>query len=97
MSGGSNSSSVQRGISATYTGAIYLASMTAVTAVGAGSATSMASTTVTSEPNAAPGMRKVEFDPHGPFPDPIGDVAWPVMLLLVLAYACVIYRKRTRV
>ena len=94
-SGGSSSSAGQRGINATYTGAIYLTAMNAVTAVGASSATSMAST-VTPEPAAAPDRRRVEFDPHGPFPDPIGDVAWPMMALLTLAYAYVIYRKRTR-
>lgn len=92
-SGGSSSSAGQRGINATYTGAIYLTAMNAVTAVGASSATSMAST-VTSEPAAAPDRRRVEFDPHGPFPDPIGDVAWPLMALMAIGYALFLYRKR---
>lgn len=96
-SGGSSSSTGQRGINATYTGAIYLTAMTAVTAVGASSATSMASTVTPDQgPNAAPGMRKTNSDPFDPFLDPVGDVAWPVMALLTLAYAYVIYRKRTR-
>lgn len=92
-SGGSSSSAGQRGINATYTGAIYLTAMNAVTAVGASSATSMAST-VTSEPAAAPDRRRVDHNPHGPFPDPVGDVAWPLMALMAIGYALFLYRKR---
>lgn len=88
-SGGSNSG---RGIN--YSGAIYVASMSAVTAVGASTATSMASTTVTSEPAAAPEARKVGGSTGIPFPDPIGDVAWPLMALMAIGYALFLYRKR---
>ena len=87
-SGGSNSG---RGIN--YSGAIYVASMSAVTAVGASTATSLA-TTVTEEPAAAPDRRRVDHNPHGPFPDPVGDVAWPLMALLAIGYALFLYRKR---
>lgn len=87
-SGGSNSG---RGIN--YSGAIYVASMSAVTAVGASTATSLA-TTVTEEPAAAPDRRRVDHNPHGPFPDPVGDVAWPLMALMAIGYALFLYRKR---
>ena len=87
-SGGSNSG---RGIN--YSGAIYVASMSAVTAVGASNATQMA-TTVTEERAAVPGRRKVSEDALDPFLDPVGDVVWPLMALMAIGYALFLYRKR---
>ena len=73
---------------------LAISSSLALAAPGASRANDIASTTL-SEPNSAPGMRKVNSNPHGPFPDPVGDVAWPVILLLTIAW-CVRVRLRKR-
>lgn len=66
----------------------------AITAVGASNAQEIASI-VTETPNAMPGARKVVTDPLDPFLNPVGDVAWPVMILLTIAW-CVAVRRRKR-
>ena len=93
-SGGRNKGS--RGVNAlAYSGAIYIpTTFNAVTAVGAPNAKMMAQV-VTPEVSAEmSGPRRVVTDPLDPFPDPVGDVVWPLMVLLVGAYGYVIYRRR---
>lgn len=89
----------QRGIA--YAGLGFGGNMLAISAAlpiaepGAGRANEIASTTA-SERNAAPDVRRVSGNPHGPFPDPVGDIAWILIAILALAYAYIIYRKRAR-
>ena len=64
-----------------------------ITAVGANNAQEMASI-VTETPSAMPGARKVVTDPLDPFLNPVGDVAWPVMILLTTAWCVRVHRRR---
>ncbi len=88
-----------RGIS--YSGISYggnmlaISSSMALAAPGATHANEIASTT-TSGPSAAPEARRVNGNPHGPFPDPLGDVAWGLMILLAAVYATMRGVKRVR-
>lgn len=90
-----------RGVSSSssFTGSFYNIPMVdhAITKVGATNASEMASTTTRA---AAPEKAKRGFpdDDDDPFKDPVpvGDVAWGMMALLAIAYAYIIYRKRTR-
>jgi hypothetical protein len=100
-SGGSGGSSRgNRGISnsaVAYTGAIYIPVVSnAVTAVGASRANDLASTTLSDESTQGSSPRAVSGNPHGPFPDPVGDIAWGMMALLALVYARTIYIRRRR-
>ena len=101
-SGGSGGSSSRgnRGISnsaVAYTGAIYIPVVSnAVTAVGASRANDLASTTLSDESTQGSSPRAVSGNPHGPFPDPVGDIAWGMMALLALVYARTIYIRRRR-
>jgi len=79
-----------------YSGTIYIAKpLSALTEVGAGNAQEMAST-VTPEPNALPGRRKVNTDPFDPFLTPVGDVVWTIMLLLAGLYGWCIQRRSVK-
>lgn len=91
-------SGANRGISASsisYGGSlIALSSSTAITAPGASEANELAT--------VAAGPRKVKQDnaqpptPLNPFidPTPVGDVVWPLMVLLAAVYAFFCYRRR---
>ena len=82
-SGNNNARGIQN---LAYSGVIYIpVAFNAVTEVGASNANELASTvTRASGPARA---KKVDDDPFDPFLDPIGDVAWPLMILLAAAYA----------
>ncbi|MBQ3717350.1 MAG: hypothetical protein II901_03080 [Paludibacteraceae bacterium] len=82
-SGNNNARGIQN---LTYSGVIYMPiAFNAVTEVGASNANELASTvTRASGPARA---KKTDDDPFDPFLDPIGDVAWPLMILLAAAYA----------
>lgn len=92
-------SGTNKGIS--YSGISYggnmlaISSSMALAAPGATHANEIASTT-TSGPSAAPEARRVNSNPHGPFPDPLGDVAWGLMILLAAAYATMRGVRRAR-
>lgn len=93
--GGGNSS--QRGIHSTalaYTGAIYMPTNIAITAVGATSAQEMATLVTPQSDGANNGPNRVGPLPPGPFPDPIGDVTWGWMLLLTIGWCVRVHRKR---
>ena len=49
-----------------------------------------------SGPTISDGPRKVDEDPDIPFPDPIGDALWPLMLLACAYFIMRIARKRSR-
>ena len=72
---------------------LALSSSLALASPGASNATSLASTTETNKEILR--ARKVDpvDPPFDPFPDPIGDVAWGLMLLLTTAW-CVRVRLR---
>lgn len=90
-------SGTNKGIS--YSGISYggnmlaISSSMALAAPGATHANEIASTT-TSGPSAAPEARRVNGNPHGPFPDPLGDIEWGWMILLALGYAGLAWRKK---
>lgn len=58
----------------------------------AAQATSIASTTE-APMNNHPAIKKVTGDPFDPFLDPVGDVTWPLMLLLTIGW-CVRVRLK---
>ena len=94
-SGGSSGGRGIRTSSGSYGGSLLaLASSVALAAPGASEATSLASTTEGSgNPNRPDHIRTTTGDPMDPFLDPIGDVAWVLMLLLTIAW-CVRVRLR---
>lgn len=95
-SGGGNSRGIRYTANA-YSGAIYIPRTNkAVTEVGASSAASEATTTFQeSRASIAPHIRRVNDDALDPFLDPIGDVAWGLMLLLAAGYGYHVFlRKR---
>lgn len=47
-------------------------------------------------PQGRNGMKQTDGPPPGPFPDPIGDVAWGLMLFLTIAYATMLGVRRFR-
>ena len=96
-SGGNNSGKGVRYTAMAYTGAIYTPkARNAVTEVGASNAHSEATTTTQDgAATISPHIRKVGSNPHGPFPDPIGDVTWGLMILLAAGYGYHVFlRKR---
>lgn len=74
---------------------LAISSSLALAAPGASNANEIATTTI-SERKAAPGPRKVNSDPFDPFLDPLGDVAWGLMILLAAAYATMRGVRRVR-
>lgn len=74
---------------------LAISSSMALAAPGATHANEIASTTTTG-PSAAPEARRVNGNPHGPFPDPLGDVAWGLMILLAAVYATMRGVRRVR-
>ena len=74
---------------------LAISSSLALADPGATHANEIASTT-TSGPSAAPEARRVNGNPHGPFPDPLGDVAWGLIILLAAAYATMRGVRRAR-
>ena len=78
-----------------YSGAIYIpTTFNAVTTVGAPNAKMMAKLVTPEETPEMSGPRRVGSDPLDPFLDPVGEVVWPLMVLLVGTYSYVIYRRR---
>lgn len=71
---------------------LALAASTPLAAPGAAQATSIASTTE-APMNNHPAIKKVTGDPFDPFLDPVGDVTWPLMLLLTIGW-CVRVRLK---
>lgn len=71
---------------------LALAASTPLAAPGAAQATSIASTTE-APMNNHPAIKKVTDDPFDPFLDPVGDVTWPLMLLLTIGW-CVRVRLK---
>lgn len=47
-------------------------------------------------PQGRNGMKQTDGPPPGPFPDPVGDIAWGLMLLLTIAYATMLGVRRFR-
>ena len=74
---------------------LAISSSLALAAPGASRANQIASTTEVAEQNAIVGRRRTPVDPWDPFLTPVGDVAWPVILLLTIAW-CVRVRLRKR-
>lgn len=72
---------------------IALAATTPLASPGSAKAVDIASTTDASTPGGKPAIRKVDYDPYDPFLDPIGDVTWPLMLLLTIGW-CVRVRLK---
>lgn len=72
---------------------IALAATTPLASPGSAKAVDIASTTDASTPSGKPAIRKVDYDPYDPFLDPIGDVTWPLMLLLTIGW-CVRVRLK---
>ncbi len=93
--GGSNGGRGIRTSSISYGGSLLaLSSSVALAAPGASEATSLASTTEGSgNPNRPDHIRTTTGDPMDPFLDPIGDVAWVLILLLTIGW-CVRVRLR---
>ena len=92
--GGNNSGKGVRYTAMAYTGSIYIPSHhNAVTEVGASSANSEVTTTTTQGPNVSSHIRRVDGPPQIPFPDPIGDTPWFLMVLLTIGW-CV--RRRLK-
>lgn len=92
--GGNNSGKGVRYTAMAYTGSIYVPSHhNAVTEVGASSAKSEATTTTTQGPNVSSHIRRVDGPPQIPFPDPIGDTPWFLMVLLTIGW-CVRLRLK---
>lgn len=82
-SGNNNARGIQN---LAYSGVIYMpVAFNAVTEVGASSANEIASTVTQNSEISGP--RRTTGYPNIPFPDPVGDVAWPLMILLAAAYA----------
>ena len=75
---------------------LALSSALPITKPGAGRANEIASTTLSEERNATPGVHRTPVNPWDPFLTPLGDVAWILIAILALAYAYIIYRKRAR-
>lgn len=73
---------------------VTISAMLPLAAPGAGRANDIAQ--VTAGPQARPGVRKVDGPPEIPFPDPVGDIAWSLMVILALAYAGTLYYRRRR-
>lgn len=73
---------------------LAISSSLALAAPGASRANEIASTTEVSEPRAIIGKRKTPVDPFDPFLNPVGDVAWPVMLLLTIAWCVRVHRRK---
>lgn len=99
-SGGSTGSRGIRYTANVYSGTIYVPTRhNAVTEVGASTANDVATT---SSVRAAGPKRAVKDDfpvyPEDHVPDevetPVGDVAWGLMGLLALAYACIVYNRK---
>lgn len=96
-SGRNNSGQGVRYTAMAYSGSIYMPkARNAVTEVGASNAHSEATTTMQEgEATISPHIRRVGGNPHGPFPDPIGDVTWGLMILLAAGYGYHVFlRKR---
>lgn len=91
--GGNNSRGIQYTAMA-YTGSYVNAGINAVTEVGASNARAMARLVTPEETTETHGPRKVGSDPLDPFLDPVGDVVWPLMILLAGAYVYAIYKRR---
>ncbi len=91
-------SGTNKGIS--YSGISYggnmlaISSSMALAAPGASRANELANV-VTEAPKSI-GPRKVDKDPFDPFLDPVGDVAWGLMILLAVAYATMRGVRRVR-
>ena len=94
-SGGNNGGRGNRSSSISYGGSLLaLSSSVALASPGAREATSLASTTEESASQNRPGrIKTTNSDPLDPFLDPIGDIAWPLMLLLTIGW-CVRLRLR---
>lgn len=71
---------------------LAISSSLALAAPGASRANELANV-VTETPKSI-GPRKVDKDPFDPFLDPVGDVAWPVMLLLTIAWCVRVHRRK---
>lgn len=71
---------------------LALAASTPLAAPGASNATNIAATTE-APMNNHPAIKKVTGDPFDPFLDPVGDVAWPLLLLLTIGW-CVRVRLK---
>ena len=96
---GISSSNQTRGIYSTalsYGGSMLaLSSSVTLAAPGASNANEMANVVSNSETPTGP--RRTNGYPNIPFPDPVGDVVWPLMILLAAGYAFFCYRRhRTR-
>lgn len=95
---GISSSNQTRGIHSTalsYGGNMMaLSSSLALAAPGASQANEVAEVLTT--PTKVHRAKKVDDDPLDPFLDPVGDVVWPLMILLAAGYAFFCYRRRTR-
>ena len=94
-SGGGNSSRGVRTSAISYGGSmVALSSSIALASPGASEATSLASTTESGASHARFGhIRTTTGDPMDPFLDPVGDVAWALMVLLTIGW-CVRVRLK---
>ena len=91
--GGNNSRGIQYTAMA-YTGSYINTGIDAVTEVGAPAAKAMARLVTPETTTETNGPRRVGSDPLDPFLDPVGDVVWPLMILLAGAYVYAIYKRR---
>ena len=91
--GNSNARGIQYTAMA-YTGSYINTGIDAVTEVGAPAAKAMARLVTPEATTETKGPRRVGSDPLDPFLDPVGDVVWPLMILLAGAYVYAIYKRR---
>jgi len=85
----------QRGIS--YSGLGYggnMLLMSSSLALATPGATQANDLTDVSGPQGRSGMKKTDGPPPGPFPDPVGDVAWGLMAVLGIAWCARVHRRR---